>query len=194
MPPEATVSISVFRSSATGWSLRVLDTNTSLSVERAFPVSAATSLKVGDQEVLALESFSRTGSVFENMGNLTVQSMLIDGRKVSGGCYSYNGWAAGRNPLFAVGGYGPSPPGFISLVSGRNDTFIWSYSGGWVGDGGQDFVPWVSIVLLSLLFGSLGALYLAFRALTNARPSRARPRGPSSTVLRKEKTQSSSQS
>lgn len=132
-------------------------------MERALPVSAATSLEAGDQEVLALESFSRTGSVFENMGNLTLESMLIDGGKVSGGCYPYNGWATDHNPLFAVGGYGPSPPGFISLGPRRNDTFIWSYSGDWVGDGGQDFAPSVSMALLSLLLGSLGAVYLVVR-------------------------------
>jgi len=125
----------------------------------------------GDQEVLALESFSRTGAVFEGMRNLTLQSTFIDGRTVDGGYYPYNGWSTDHDPLFAVGGYGPSPPGFISLEQGRNDSYVWSYSGGWVQDSAPQLAVPVGMIMVALLLGSLGAVYLALRVLTKKRDS-----------------------
>ncbi|HYC11742.1 MAG TPA: hypothetical protein VEC02_03675 [Nitrososphaerales archaeon] len=180
MLPGANVSLAVFRSEAT-WNLKVTDMDTGSSVEQAFPASVTGPLKPGDQEVFALESFSSTETVFENMGNLTLESVFLNGRRIVAGCYSYDGWDAGRNPLFAVGGYGPSPPSFVSMTAGKNGVYTWQYSRGWVSVGGLVPPSVVGMELVVLLLVSLGAVYLVFVVLTKRHSLAKPPKGQRSS-------------
>lgn len=170
------VSMSIFRSQG-AWRLEVADLATGGSVERPFP-SAAPSLRVGDQEVFAFESYSRTAATFQNMGNLTLNSLLVDGQRVVGGFYSYAVWDPNRNPVFAVGGSGTSPPDFIFLQQPVAGTFVWGYSGSWEGTGAAS-VGMVGAGVLALLIGAALAAVAGAYLLTRRpaqRPGRWGPR------------------
>jgi len=124
MAPTSWVSLSIYFSSG-HWRYRVedLSTHDAISGEYAFDVPPA--LKVGDQEVFAFESYSTSNVVFANMGNLTLESLDVDGRKVSGGWYPYGSWDTTHKPLFVVGGLNPPP--YISLGESENMTLEWGY-------------------------------------------------------------------
>ena len=130
MNPLSNISISIFRTSGQ-WGLRVTDMDTGYSVENSFPPGPAPSLRAGDQEVFALESYSRTVATFRGMGNLTLYSILLDGRSVANGCYLYSDWDMVHNPLFAVGTSGSSPPTFIFAGEGPMGSYFWDYTGVW---------------------------------------------------------------
>jgi len=130
MNPMTNVSISIFRMSGL-WAFRLTDAGTGSSVEKSFPSGPGPVLRAGDQEVFALESYSRTLATFRGMGNLTLYSILLDGNKVTGGCYLYGGWDPVHNPLFVVGGSGSSPPSFVYAAEGPVGSFFWDYEGVW---------------------------------------------------------------
>ncbi len=145
MAPGAPVSMSIFRANGT-WNLRVFDEDTRSSAATSFPSDAASSLRSGDQQVFALESYSRTASTFQNMGNLTLQSVLINGERVVGGVYTYGGWDPSHNPVFVVGSSGASPPVFISINRENDESFSWGYAAVW-NNGGNPFVAMAPTVL-----------------------------------------------
>jgi len=155
MSPLSNVSISIFRTSGL-WDFRVSDADTGSSVEKAFPSGPAPALRVGDQEVFALESYSRTSATFRDMGNLTLYSILLDGNKVTGGCYLYSGWDPVHNPLFVVGSSGSSPPTFINAGEGPAGSFFWDFAGVW---GVQDGT-FASLAEIVVVVGVAGALTL----------------------------------
>ena len=124
------VSLSIFRNQ-TRWGLEVVDESTGASIERSFPAGIALSFDAGDQEAFALESYSRTAADFQHMGNLTLDALVVDGRKVIGGFYAYSGWDPNKNPVFAVGSSGTSAPVFISLQEEADDVIAWSYTSTW---------------------------------------------------------------
>jgi len=130
MSPLSNISISIFRTPEL-WELKVTNVGTGSSVEKSFPPGPASALKAGDQEVFALESYSRTLATFQSMGNLTLNSILLDGKKVTNGCYLYGGWDMIHNPLFVVGSSGSSPPSFIQAGEGSPGSFFWDYMGVW---------------------------------------------------------------
>ena len=130
MNPLANISISIFLTSGQ-WALRVTDMGTGLAVEKSFPYGPASGLKAGDQEVFALESYSRTTATFQGMGNLTLYSILLDGKKVVNGCYLYSDWDMVHNPLFVVGSSGSGPPSFINAGEESEGSFFWDYAGIW---------------------------------------------------------------
>jgi hypothetical protein len=131
MSPRANVSISIFLASG-GWSLSVTDSNSGSTVTRQFPQGLASTLKAGDQEVFALESYSKTPGTFSGMGNLTLSAILLDGEVVVSGCYLYSDWDMVHNPLFVVGSSGSSPPSFIYAREGNlPGSYVWSYAGVW---------------------------------------------------------------
>lgn len=130
MSPLANISISIFLVSGQ-WSLKVTDMGTGSSVEKSFPPGPAPALMLGDQEVFALESYSRTVATFRDMGNLTLYSILLGGKKVMNGCYLYSGWDPTHNPLFVVGSSGSSPPSFINVGEELEGSFFWDYTGIW---------------------------------------------------------------
>ena len=124
MAAASWVSLSIYLSSG-HWRYRIedLSTHDAMSGEYAFDVAPA--LKVGDQEVFALESYSTSNVVFAHMGKLILKTLDIDGRKVSGGWYPYGSWDTSHKPLFVVGGL--NPPSYISLGKSENMTLEWSY-------------------------------------------------------------------
>lgn len=130
MSPRSNISISIFRTSEV-WELKVTNFGARSSVEKSFPTGPAAALKTGDQEVFALESYSRTVTTFQSMGNLTLNSILLNGKKVTNGCYLYGGWDMVHNPLFVVGSSGSSPPSFIQAGEGSPGSFFWDYVRVW---------------------------------------------------------------
>jgi len=130
MSPLANISISIFEVSGL-WSLRVSDMGTGSSVEQPFPPVPASTLRVGDQEVFALESYSRTVATFLGMGSLRLYSILLDGEKVTGGSYLYGDWDLVHNPLFVVGSSGSTPPSFINAGESSAGTYFWNYTAVW---------------------------------------------------------------
>jgi hypothetical protein len=125
-------SISVYRSQNEGWSFRVADMRTSSEVQHSFDLSSNQPIKPGDQELFALESYSWDYSTFEQMGSMALESIFVDGQRVSGGLYSYSGWDLVHSPLFIVGG--AAPPQFISLGLNGSSEASWSYAEVWQGD------------------------------------------------------------
>jgi hypothetical protein len=103
------------------WRYRVEDLSTAEVASGEYP-EVPPALKVGDQEVFALESYTTTNLVFAHMGNLTLDALRINGRKLTAGWYGYGSWDARHNPLFTVGGL--APPSYISLQE-TNGTLVW---------------------------------------------------------------------
>ena len=130
MSPLANISISIFFTSGL-WSLRVADMSSGSSVEKSFPPGPAPTLRAGDQEVFALESYTRTLATFLDMGSLRLNSILLDGEKVISGCYLYSDWDMIHNPLFVVGSSGSGPPSFINAGESSAGSFFWDYTGVW---------------------------------------------------------------
>lgn len=149
MSPGANVTISIFYSSGS-WNLRTTDQKTGISTEREFPQGQGTALKVGDQEVFSFESYSRLGATFRNMGNLTLDSILVNGARVVSGVYAYGQWDPHKNPLFVVGSSGTSPPTWISLGQTADGSFVWGYGTVWrnVGDSMLTVLEWSILFLL----------------------------------------------
>lgn len=172
MAPNSSVLISIYRPRAGPWSLRVLETGTGSSVDKTFPTGIAPSLKAGDQEVFAFESYSRSASTFRDMGNLTLESLLVDGESVSGGFYSYGDWDSVHNPLFAVGSTGSALPDFISFRLGGDCAAVWGYRSGWQTNDGA-ISGWLStdVLVVSLSF-SLVAVALIAVLITRVRRRR----------------------
>lgn len=99
--------------------------------------------------MFALESYSRNASTFGRMGNMTLESLLIDGCKVVDGWYPYGQWDAIRSPLFALGA--SNPPPFISRSLGGGGKAVWRYGPLWTGTGGvlSPYLIAQSLILLS---------------------------------------------
>lgn len=181
MPQNSSVTISIFRSLNDTWFLEVRDVKTGSSVVHPYPAGAGSSrLKAGDQEAFALESYSRNQTTFENMGNLTMEALLVDGRPVVGGFYSYGDWAPSRNPLFVVGSLGSSPPIFISLDF-ESGSAVWSYVTHWGGADTGNSQSVGTMVALTLVVGLLAVAASAVllveisRKIGEARKSRDAP-------------------
>ncbi len=161
MLPNEVVSISIIVASPTGWELEVDNEDTGSSTELAFPSNTSVSFASGDQEVLALESYSRKDSTFQQMGNMTLESMLIDGRRIVGGWYPYGGWDAIHSPLFVVGS--SSPPSFIFVNLDRHGEANWGYSPPWNSRGWNAPPYLVGLSLLCVLGLVLVALLIHLR-------------------------------
>ena len=108
------------------WRYSFEDLTTRESIAGDFPSSVPPVLKVGDQEVFALESYSASNGVFAEMGNLTLDTISINGRQIATGSYEYGAWQNRRIPLFIVGGLDPPP--YISLQQSKDSKWVWSYA------------------------------------------------------------------
>ncbi len=173
MPPGANISMSIFTVQG-GWGLRVSDRDTGDFVYRQFPSGIPPALKAGDQEVFALESYSRSGATFQRMGNLTLHGILVDGEKVTSGFYAYGDWDPTHDPVFVVGSSGATPPSFISLDRIGSGSFAWGFAGFW----GTSVVDYSGLeaagVVLLAVGGALVALFIAYKV--GGRMSRVRRR------------------
>ena len=172
MGPASKISISIYRD-ADLWNLRVEDEASGKAVDRPFPDGIAPTLKAGDQEVFALESYSRSGATFRNMGNLTMEGLKLDGRMVTGGFYAYGDWDPTHSLVFVVGSSGSSPPIFISLTEVGSGSFAWGFTEDWVGAGGSLDPVW-TLVIIAAVAGST-ALALAIYWVSSRKKVRRKP-------------------
>jgi len=124
MAAGATISFSIFQFQGR-WRYRIEDLSTHEVAAGEYAATVPPTLKVGDQEVFALESYTTSSVVFAHMGNLTVDALRINGRKIIAGWYGYGSWVPRRNPLFVVGGL--DPPSYISLRETNSGTLTWGY-------------------------------------------------------------------
>jgi hypothetical protein len=131
MTAGALISLSIYIS-YDSWMYKVEDITTHEGVNGKFPFDVTPYFKVGDQEVFALESYSRSTNVFQHMGSFVLSALLVGGRMITKGQYFYGDWDTAHNPLFVVGGL--NPPSFISMNSFTNGTVTWTYSE-WTGSG-----------------------------------------------------------
>ena len=153
--PHDWVALSIFESASSDWGFSVTNLRTGSFVNMSFESSVSGPLKVGDQEVFALESYSWEASDFQNMTDMNLKSIMVDGETVLGGWYFYADWDPTHNPLFVVGG--APPPDFIAMESSPNETAVWQYSGEWFGGIQQSGV--VPVVFDEL--GLVGAALIA---------------------------------
>jgi hypothetical protein len=160
MSGNARISMSIFRASAL-WSVSMKDEDTGSSVLRTFPPAMARPLMAGDQEVFALESYSRSSTVFSSMGSLTLEALLVDSLKVTNGFYSYGDWDPNHTPLFAVGSSGTAPPGFISLEPAGPGSFVWGFSGLWQGTGSGYETPALGVAFVAAALAIVAAAAIA---------------------------------
>ena len=160
MAPGSGIGISIYFASG-AWNLRIWDPATGDAVGRSFPGPLADSLKVGDQEVFALESYTRSSAAFHDMGNLTLSGLFLDGSRVTGGVYAYSDWAPNHSPLFAVGSSGTSPPPFISFGRADDGSFVWGYAPVWNSGGDSVAMVWVTgtVVTGAILIGAGAAVW-----------------------------------
>ncbi|MDA4124534.1 MAG: hypothetical protein OK438_03680 [Thaumarchaeota archaeon] len=173
MYPGDKVAISIFLSQTEGWSFMVRNLDRGSMVQQDFGAGAVQAVRSGDQEVFALESYARDAATFEKMGNLTLVSVMLDGRDLVGGWYSYGDWDARHNPLVVVGG--ATPPQFIAFTKGQNALGSWTYRGGWSGVSQEyPFGAWTLLVVTTVAAVAIGAV-AAWRFLRNERPE-AEPR------------------
>ena len=138
MAAGSRVSLSIYLSQGM-WHYRIQDLATNDEAEGEYAYGVPPRLRAADQEVFALESYSTSNFVFAHMGNLTLDTLTVNGRQVATGWYAYGAWDTHHNPPFVVGGLGPPP--FISLQEAGDATLVWSYQE-WSGPvGGQPAVP-----------------------------------------------------
>ena len=107
------------------WGYRIENLRTHEVAVGQYSTTLPLTLKVGDQEVFALESYTTSSAVFAHMGNLTLDALRINGRKIAAGWYGYGSWDARHNPLFVVGGL--EPPSYMSLQDTNGGTLVWGY-------------------------------------------------------------------
>jgi hypothetical protein len=107
------------------WVQRVYDHASGLAQERPMLADGSATFKPGEQEVIALESYTSRPEAFRGM-ELTLWAILLDGERVAGGWYVNDGWAFTHNPLFVVGGGARVPP-FIALRE-AGGIVVWTYS------------------------------------------------------------------
>jgi len=124
MLPGASVSLSIFWAEG-GWRYSVWNLDSLEHSEGLITNDSSGSFRSGDQEVIALESYTVTDGVFATMGSMEATGILVDGSTVTGGWYILGGWDPLHNPLFVVGGQ--DPPSFAS-ASMSNTSIEWVYS------------------------------------------------------------------
>ena len=156
MRPGALVDLSLLLS-AGGWRYKVIDVATGSAVRGSFGSGIDTTPKSGEQEVFSLESYSSNSSVFHEMGNMTLESLFVNGGRIASGGYFYGSWDPAHSPLFVVGS--ANPPPFIAVERMQNGTIVWSYQSNWIGNESSSplALPTEPLLVL-LLLGSLGTL------------------------------------
>ncbi|MCL4340464.1 MAG: hypothetical protein M1388_04970 [Thaumarchaeota archaeon] len=160
MAPGDLVTMSIYFLPDSGWNLLLLDLTNGLSASASFGPGLPASLKVGDQFVFALESYTSTLSVFENMGNVTLYALLINGEAVMSGSYLYSGWNNLRYPLFIVGG--ASVPNFMAMNLTASGGVVWSYRSQW---GSPSSGPAAGLDLIFLALAAAAAVNVVILVL-----------------------------
>jgi hypothetical protein len=120
------VSLSIYLSLGR-WQYRIEDLSTHQAAVGDYAFNVPPTLKAGDQEVFAFESYSTSNVVFAHMGNLTLHTLSINGHQIGRDWYVYGSGGTDHNPLFVVGGR--NPPAYISMQEAKDATLVWGYHG-----------------------------------------------------------------
>jgi len=162
--PYDKASISIYyRPSEDGaggvWASSITNLSTGKSIDVDILVDNSSTFMDGEQEVIALESYTSNEKIFEQMDQAILHSILVDGRRVLGGWYIDDGQVFDRRPLFEVGG--GQAPSFISIIFKDDGTIAWIYSKPtW----NNSLSPVYSIMfLLLLVISMIIVVYLAYR-------------------------------
>ena len=155
MAAGASISLSISLSGGR-WGYRIEDLTTHEVVTGEYAATVPPTLKVGDQEVFALESYTTSSFVFAHMGNLTLDAVRINGRKLQSGWYGYGSWDSRHNPLFVVGGL--DPPSYISLQETDGGTLVWGYEQWSTSGSAQQSLPLGIVVGIVVTTGILASL------------------------------------
>ena len=94
------------------------------------------------------------------MGNFTLESLFVDGARVTSGPYVYFGWDNVHYPLFSVGG--ATPPSFISVRILDNASVVWNYAPGWTT--GSPGIP-IDFTVVYVIVGGIAALAISLTTL-----------------------------
>jgi len=172
MEPGDLVSMSIYFLPDSGWNLMLVDLTNGRSVGASFGAGLPASLRTGDQFVFALESYTSNVAIFENMGNVTLSALLINGERVVRGCYLYSGWDNVHYPLFIVGG--ASVPSFIAMNLTAGGGVVWSYSGQW-GSAPAGYPQGIYIIFLILAVAAVANIVILVLLIRN-RANRGRGR------------------
>jgi hypothetical protein len=150
MTPGDMVELSL-SPAAGAWRVSAQDLNTTGGNEWTVPSPGLGGFKVGDQEVIAVESYTKSATTFEHMGNATLLGLYSQGTRIMGGWYLYGGWGPVSNPLFAVGT--SEPPTFVSLKPLAGGRAVWYYDAQWAGS-----ISNLTVSPVMFLYASLAAL------------------------------------
>lgn len=164
--PGDVVTISIYRSLERVWSFRACNLNTSLSAQGAFGTETTELPKRGDQEAFALESYASDSPTFRNMGNMTLSSLFVNGKRVASGWYIFADWDMLHNPLFVVGG--AAPPAFIDVSVSNGGRAVWYYSENWNGNGQVDETGPLLVAMAILVGAALCGALLSMRYVRKA--------------------------
>jgi hypothetical protein len=107
------------------WHYAIEEMRTKETATGEYAFNVPSEVKSGDQEIVALESYSTSDGVFAHMGNMTLNTLNINKRKVASGWYPYGSWDTTHKPLFVVGGL--TPPAYITLQQVEGGSLDWSY-------------------------------------------------------------------
>ncbi|MGB9729452.1 MAG: hypothetical protein ACPL1B_06215 [Thermoprotei archaeon] len=122
------IIISIYLSSyqnETLWSYKIHDITTNKSHIGSLVNDNSQAFMDGEQEVIALESYTKNEHVFMNMGNITLYALFLNSKKVISGWYFYDGWDWTKHPLFVIGSV--QVPNYISINS-NNNIIYWKYN------------------------------------------------------------------
>ncbi len=168
LAPGDTVSISIF-STRIGleprWMGRVCDLASGECREISLLADGSSTFMPGEQEVIALESYTSTEEVFSDMSSMVLHSVLADGEKVVGGWYIDDGLVFTRRPLFEVGGAFPVP-NFIYMSFPSESSAVWAYSApSWEAGSNVDdtSIFGIAITLLAVLIAIVAASALKMK-------------------------------
>ena len=171
--PNSGIVLSIFWAPG-GWNVKVSEAGSGRSVLRQFPSGASASLRSGDQEVFAVESYSRAQSTFRDMDNLTLDGLMLNGERVVRGFYTYSQWDPIHNPVFVVGSAGSSLPSFINIGEGAPGSFFWDYVATWPTSDGSP-VGLAQLVIVAVLALAAAAVASAAWLVRNRRGPEGRP-------------------
>ncbi|MEM1583869.1 MAG: hypothetical protein QXF28_02485 [Nitrososphaerota archaeon] len=162
--PRDNVSISIYNrhvenSSVEYWASSVTNLSTGEKVDVYIVMDNSSTFKDGEQEVIAFESYTYNEKVFEYMGEATLYSILVDGKRVLNGWYIDDGQVFNRRPLFEVGG-GQVPP-FISIVLKEDKTIAWTYSKPEWGNPPNSVI--ITFFISILIISATITFYIAYR-------------------------------
>jgi hypothetical protein len=167
MVAGALVSLSIYYSSR-HWHYAIEEMRTKQTTTGKYAFNVPSQVRSGDQEVFALESYSTSNGVFAHMGNMTLNGLTIDEKRIAGGWYPYGSWDSTHKPLFVVGGL--TPPAYISLQQGDGGDLNWSYQE-WVNSGPSPYQISFQVYTPSLVAIVIVLAVIAYLATRRVTPS-----------------------